>query len=90
MPRDGLFGFADGLDNIASHLAPLATRLLDRSARESVHDRDLVNASPTVAELRPRLRELAGGVGYPQAVLRLGYGPAGRATPRRALGDVLR
>ena len=130
--RDGLFGFTEGLDNIASHLAPLATRLLDRSARESVHDRDLVNASPTVvilctggdtpldwlragesldrvllravsedvqasylnqpvqvAELRPRLRELAGGVGYPQAVLRLGYGPAGRATPRRLLNDVL-
>ena len=49
-----------------------------------------LNQPVQVAELRPRLRELAGGVGYPQAVLRLGYGPAGRATPRRALGDVLR
>jgi nitroreductase len=131
--RDGLFGFAEGLENVASHLAPLSARFFDRSAEESVHDRDLALASPTLAvlctegdtpsdwlragealdrvllraehedvavsylnqpvqvpELRPRLREIAGQVGYPQAVLRMGYGPDGPVTPRREVADVLR
>ena len=40
--------------------------------------------------LRPRLRKLLGERGFPQLVLRLGYPPEpARATPRRALEDVV-
>lgn len=42
-----------------------------------------------VAEVRPRLAELTGRGGYPQVILRLGYGPNARPTPRRELEDVL-
>jgi hypothetical protein len=37
----------------------------------------------------PRLREIVACGGHPQLVLRLGYGPNVRATPRRPLEDVL-
>ncbi len=130
--RDGLFGFAGGLDNVESHLAPLAARLLDLGSRQAIRDRDLADGSPVfavvctdgdsaldwiragealdrvllraesedivvgflnqpveVSELRPRLRELIGQAGYPQAVVRMGYGTKGLATPRRAVAEVL-
>jgi len=38
---------------------------------------------------RPRLREVVACGGHPQLVLRIGYGPNVRATPRRPLADVL-
>jgi hypothetical protein len=130
--RDGLFGFAEGLDNVASHLAPLATRLLDLGSRQAIRDRDLADGSPVlailgtdgdapmdwvragealdrvllraesedvaaaflnqpveVAELRPRLREIAGRAGYPQAVLRMGYGRDQHESRRRPIAEVL-
>ena len=38
----------------------------------------------------PRLRELlANGTGAPQVILRIGYGPASAASPRRPLSDVV-
>lgn len=40
--------------------------------------------------LRERLREAVGAAGAPQILLRLGYGPEVRATPRRPVGEVLR
>jgi hypothetical protein len=40
-------------------------------------------------ELRPRLRELLGHHGFPQLVVRLGFGPSVKPTPRRPLSDVL-
>jgi hypothetical protein len=40
-------------------------------------------------ELRPLVREPSSGAGQVQMVLRLGYGPAGPATPRRPVRDVL-
>jgi len=39
--------------------------------------------------LRSRLRALIGGTGFPQVVLRMGYGPQAVPTPRRAVCDVL-
>ncbi|MFJ8436305.1 Acg family FMN-binding oxidoreductase [Kitasatospora sp. NPDC094019] len=40
-------------------------------------------------DLRWRLRDPAAGPGHVQLVLRTGYGPAGEATPRRPVEDVL-
>lgn len=130
--RDGLFGFVDGLENVESHFAPIAARLLDLGSRRAVRDRDLACASPLLAvlgtdrdapidrlragealdrvllraesedvaaaflnqavevdESRARLAEIAGRRGFPQAVIRMGYGPDGRETRRRPLSEVL-
>ena len=43
-----------------------------------------------VETLRPRLARLINRTGFPQLVLRIGYGPAVTATPRRSVSDVLR
>lgn len=130
--RDGIFGYAMGEDNVESHLAVMATRLLDRGSSQAVRDRDLVEASPLLAvigtredlprdwvragealdrtllratgeglrvaflnqavecsEQRARVGELTAHAGFPQVVLRLGYGHSGPATPRRPLHEVL-
>ncbi len=130
--HDGVFGRSFGLDNVESHLAPMAVRMLDRGAREATLHRDLVAASPLllilgtdgdsmldwvrggealervllrvesedlrvaflnqpieVAELRPRVGDLAGRPGSPQIILRIGYGNAGPGTPRRPVSEVL-
>ncbi|WP_428266835.1 Acg family FMN-binding oxidoreductase [Haliangium sp.] len=42
-----------------------------------------------VEELRPKLR-VPGKQGFPQLILRLGFGPEAPATPRRTLDEVLR
>jgi hypothetical protein len=42
-----------------------------------------------VADLRPRVSELAGRPGYAQLILRMGYGPPAEPTPRRPVRDVL-
>jgi nitroreductase len=42
-----------------------------------------------VAEVRGELRRLLGNRLHPQAVLRIGYGTPGRATPRRPLSDLV-
>lgn len=42
-----------------------------------------------VHEIRSRLREITGRPGYPQTILRLGYGPNVSATPRRPLDQVV-
>lgn len=130
--HDGVFGRSFGLDNVESHLAPMAVRMLDRGAREAMLHRDLVAASPLlvilgtdgdapldwvrggealervllrvesedlrvaflnqpveIAELRPRVGDLAGRPGSPQIILRIGYGNAGPGTPRRPVSEVL-
>jgi nitroreductase len=48
-----------------------------------------LNQPIEMSAFRPRLREIVGCGGHPQLVLRVGYGPKIRATPRRALEDVL-
>ncbi len=41
-----------------------------------------LNSPIEVAGLRPRVRQLVSVQGFPQLILRIGYGPAGAATPR--------
>jgi nitroreductase len=48
-----------------------------------------LNQPVEIAELRPVVRDLIPVKGYPQIVLRLGYGPEVRPTPRRPLSDTL-
>jgi hypothetical protein len=48
-----------------------------------------LNQPVEVSELRPELRELTGGRGYPQLVVRMGYGPNVAPTPRRRVSEVL-
>lgn len=48
-----------------------------------------LNQPVQVPELRARLREMTGREGWPQLILRMGYGQDLRPTPRRAVDDVL-
>lgn len=48
-----------------------------------------LNQPIEVSELRPRLQCIAGRDGFPQMLLRLGYAPPVRPTPRRPVSDVL-
>lgn len=44
--RDGVFGYSFGLENVESHLAAVAVRLMDRGTKEAILHRDMVDASP--------------------------------------------
>jgi len=48
-----------------------------------------LNQPVEVEELRPQLRDALDMTGYPQLVLRFGYGPEVRPTPRRFVSEVL-
>lgn len=48
-----------------------------------------LNQPVEVESLRPRLRDALDATGFPQLVLRFGYGPEVRATPRRPVDEVL-
>jgi hypothetical protein len=48
-----------------------------------------LNQPIEVPELLPRLKETLGVSGYPQIILRLGYGTNVKSTPRRTAGEVL-
>lgn len=48
------------------------------------------NQPVEVETLRPRLGQAIGRMGYPQVVMRLGFGPDVRPTPRRAVREVVR
>lgn len=48
-----------------------------------------MNQPIEVPELRVKLRDLLGRTGLPQILLRMGYGPEVRPTPRRTAGEVL-
>jgi len=130
--RDGIPGYALGMGNLVSRLAPFAIRRFDMGSRQARKDRGLVLGAPLlavlgtarddprawleagqamakvhlqacanglsasymnepvqVAELRPQLRDLLQQTGYPQLLLRFGYGPQARPTPRRPVSDVL-
>lgn len=47
-----------------------------------------LNQPIEVPELRPRLSELSGQKGFPQLLLRMGYGSSVRPTPRRPVDEV--
>jgi nitroreductase len=48
-----------------------------------------LNQPIEVAEIRPRLAESIGRTGFPQVLIRLGYGPEAAPTPRRAVRRLL-
>ena len=60
--------------------------LLARSENVSA---SFLNQPIEVAELRTKLLDLVGVKGFPQLLLRLGYGPDVKPTPRRTAGEVL-
>ena len=63
-------------------------RVLLRARADGV-SASYLNRPIEVAELRPRLRDALGLAGFPQVLLRLGYGADPRPTPRRPLEEVL-
>jgi hypothetical protein len=48
-----------------------------------------LNQPVQVPELRARLREMLGREGWPQLIVRMGYGQELHPTPRRRVEDVL-
>jgi hypothetical protein len=64
-------------------------RILLRARVEGVWA-SFLNQPIEVPELRPRVRETVGEAGFPQLLLRMGYGQEVRPTPRRAIEEVLR
>jgi len=48
-----------------------------------------LNQPIEVPELRPQLASIIGRVGFPQLLLRLGFGPEVKPTPRRSAQDVI-
>jgi iron-sulfur cluster repair protein YtfE (RIC family) len=60
--------------------------VLVRAAQDGVCA-SFLNQPVEVPELRPRVAELAGRAGFPQVVLRMGYGAEARAAPRRPVSD---
>jgi hypothetical protein len=63
-------------------------RLLLRATMEGV-SASFFNQPIEVPALRPNLADVAGGMPYPQILLRVGYAPPARPTPRRPLEDML-
>ena len=59
------------------------------SARAEEVWASFLNQPIEVPELHARLREILGVTGFPQLLLRLGYGPDVKPTPRRTAGEVL-
>ena len=64
------------------------SHVLLRATQDDV-DASFLNQPIEVAELRPKVAELAGRAGVPQLVLRLGRGPEAKPTPRRPVGEIL-
>lgn len=77
-------------DTTADRLAAgqALSRVLLRATQDEV-SASFLNQPIEVAELRPRVAELAGRSGVPQLVLRLGYGPEAKATRRRPVAEIL-
>lgn len=63
-------------------------RVLLRARADEVWASFLNQPIETMA-LRPKVTELCGCGGWPQVILRLGYGPNVNATPRRTVAEVL-
>jgi len=64
-------------------------RVLLRARAEEIWA-SFLNQPIEVPELRPKVRDLLGRKGYPQLLLRMGYGRDIKSTPRRTAGEVLR
>ncbi|MBA4068099.1 MAG: nitroreductase [Isosphaera sp.] len=76
----------DGPEDWLAAGRALATVLL--RARAGGVDASFLNQPIEVPGLRARLRALLGTPGHPQLLVRMGYGPAVRATPRRPVSEV--
>jgi nitroreductase len=76
----------DPLSWLAAGQALMAVLL---SARAEGVSASYLNQPVEVPELRPQLRDRIGRGGFPQLLLRMGYGPEARATPRRPVDEVL-
>jgi hypothetical protein len=63
-------------------------RVLLRARLENVYA-SFLNQPIEVASLRPKVRLAIGRAGHPQLILRMGYGPSVKATPRRGVESVL-
>src|SRR5207248_1041623 len=132
LSRDGVPGYAAGIDDLLSYTGPLVVRTFDMGEGQAARDHDVATGSPVLAvlgtdgdqprdwvaggqalarvllraqvedvwasflnqpievpELRTKLKVVAGNAGFPQAVLRLGFGENVKPTPRRELEEVL-
>lgn len=130
--RDGVPGYAAGIDDLLSCTGPLVVRTFDMGEGQAARDHEVATGSPVltvlgtgddkprdwvaggqalarvllraragdvwasflnqpieVPELRTTLKTLAGHAGFPQAVLRLGFGENVKPTPRREVEEVL-
>jgi iron-sulfur cluster repair protein YtfE (RIC family) len=74
------------LDHV--HAGQALERVLLRATQNEA-SASFLNQPVEVADLRPRVSELAGRPGYAQLILRMGYGPPAEPTPRRPVRDVL-
>ena len=63
-------------------------KVLLRAQAEGV-SASFLNQPIEVSELRPQLRDVIGKTGFPQLLVRMGYGPEARPTPRRTVEEVL-
>ena len=126
LSRDGVPGYAAGIDDLLSYTGPLVVRTFDMGEGQAARDHDVATGSPVLAvlgtdgdqrrdwvasgqaldrvllrarvegvwasflnqplevpELRTKLKAVTGHAGFPQAVLRLGFGENVKPTPRR-------
>jgi hypothetical protein len=63
-------------------------RVLLRACVDGV-SASFLNQPIEVSELRPRLLDILGRAGSPQLLIRMGYGPQVKSTPRRPVEDIL-
>jgi len=130
--RDGIPGYAQGVDDLMSYAGPLVVRTFDLGDGQAAKNREVATGSPALAVLgsegdgpcewlaagqalarvllrarvedvwasfldqpvevpylRMKLRARVGGTRFPQAILRLGFGPDVKPTPRRQVEEVL-
>jgi len=132
LARDGIPGFALGLDDLLSCTGPVVVRTFDMGEGEAAKDHEVATGSPVlmvlgttddkprdwvaggqalarvllrarvedvwasflnqpieIPDLRVKLEALSGHAGFPQAILRLGFGENVKPTPRREVEEVL-
>jgi hypothetical protein len=63
-------------------------RVLLRACVDGV-SASFLNQPIEVSELRPRLLDVLSRAGFPQLLIRMGYGPQVKSTPRRPVEDIL-
>ena len=130
--RDGIPGYAQGIDDLLSYTRPLVVRTFDMGDGQAAKDHEIATGSPALGVLgtegdgprewmaagqalarvllrarvedvwasflnqpieapylRMKLRAAIGERGFPQTILRFGFGKNLRPTPRREVAAVL-